>query len=311
MKAVSGSVPRDARPFAVELKWDGMRTLVHVWGGRALVRSRLGRDVTSSFPEVAAIAGSLKGPAVLDGEIVAFDEAGRPSFQRLQARLGATQRAVVEQGMREVPVVFVAFDVLHLAGLDTMGLPYVERRALLDELALEGPAWTTPARFDASASELLEAARERGLEGIVLKRLDSPYVSGRRSSAWIKVKLTRRQEFVIGGWSPGAGSRGGTFGALLVGHHDERGLRYAGSVGTGFTEATLARLRERLAPLARPSSPFVDNVDKRGAVFVEPRLVAEVEFAEWTEEGRLRHPSFKGLREDVDPDRVVREERDS
>lgn len=309
MLARAGALPRDAGAYACELKWDGVRTLAHLWEGKARLRSRTGLDVTSVYPEVARLAAAVDGPAVLDGEIVAFDEAGRPSFQLLQSRLGVSSRAMAERKAQETPVVYVVFDVLHLGGVDTMSLPYNERRALLEETGVEGVSWTTPRAWSSPSAALLEAARSQGMEGIIAKRLDSPYVPGRRSGAWIKVKLTRRQELVVGGWSPGAGARRGGIGALLLGYYDAEGrLRYAGSVGTGFTQRFLDELKRALEPRRRTSSPFSDSVDKRGAVFVEPELVADIEFTEWTQEGKLRHPSFQGMRFDKDPRRVVREE---
>jgi bifunctional non-homologous end joining protein LigD len=189
-----------------------------------------------------------------------------------------------------------------------MGEPYTERRRLLEELNLNGDHWQTPGYNVGNGHELLEVAGEKGLEGLVGKRLDSRYEPGRRGGSWIKVKNTARQELVIGGWFPGEGRRKDRIGALLVGYYDDRELRYAGKVGTGFSDKDLAGLAARLRPLERESSPFSGRQPQRGAVFVEPELVAEVEFTEWTRERLLRHPSFKGLRDDKDP-REVRLER--
>lgn len=309
MLASSGPLPRDSARYACELKWDGVRALAHVWEGKLRLRSRTGLDVTQTWPELQGLRHAVEGDVVLDGEIVAFDEEGRPSFERLQSRLGVSSRARAEKKAQEVPAVFVVFDVLFVGGVTTMSLPYSERRALLEELQLDGDAWTTPVAWNSPAGALLEAVRTKGMEGVVAKRLDSPYMPGRRSEAWIKVKLTRQQELVVGGWSPGAGARRGGIGALLLGYYDDEGrLRYAGSVGTGFTRQLLADLQRALEPLRRSGSPFVDPVAKKGAVFVEPQLVVDVEFTEWTREGRLRHPSFQGLRFDKDPRSVRREE---
>jgi bifunctional non-homologous end joining protein LigD len=200
------------------------------------------------------------------------------------------------------------FDLLYLDGHSTMALSFEERRARLEELGLAGDRWQTPSYHRGEGRALLDVTRERGLEGIVAKRLDSPYVPGRRSTAWLKIKNVRAQEVVIGGWVPGKGRREQTIGALLAGYHADGGLRYAGKVGTGFSEDDLRRLARLLEPLRRADTPFSGRQPPRGSVFVEPRLVAEVEFNEWTAAGTLRHPSFKGLRDDKDPLEVSREE---
>jgi bifunctional non-homologous end joining protein LigD len=191
-----------------------------------------------------------------------------------------------------------------------MALPQERRRQLLEELALSGTAWQTPAVHRGDGAALLAATAEQGLEGLVAKRLDAPYEPGRRSTAWVKVKNTRRQELVIGGWTPGEGRRRKRIGALLLGHHDPEGnLVYAGRVGTGFSERTLEDLRRRMEPLSRPDSPFAPSAQlPREAHFVEPELVAEIEFTEWTPDGQLRHPSYQGLRDDKDAREVVRED---
>jgi bifunctional non-homologous end joining protein LigD len=202
----------------------------------------------------------------------------------------------------------VLFDVLHLDGHNTRQLPYEDRRELLGGLELDGPNWQTPGYHVGEGSRLLAASRERGLEGVIAKRLGSPYEPGRRSGAWLKVKNVHSQEVVIGGWLPGKGRRSGMIGALLVGYYDGGELRYAGKVGTGFSEEDLRRLAQRLEPLRRTDSSFAGRQPERGSIFVEPKLVAEVEFGEWTRSGTLRHPAFKGLRTDKDPREVIREE---
>jgi bifunctional non-homologous end joining protein LigD len=208
-------------------------------------------------------------------------------------------------------VSYVIFDLLHLEGRSLLGLPYEERRRLLDELELTGPSWQVPAFHRGDGEALLAATRERGLEGIVAKRLESPYRPGKRTREWLKIKNLRSQEVVVGGWLPGKGRREGEIGALLAGYWEtqdgERRLRYAGKVGTGFDAADLRMLAHKLEPLRRDESPFSGRQPQRGANFVEPRLVAEVEFNEWTDAGTLRHPSYKGLRDDKDPAEVVRE----
>jgi bifunctional non-homologous end joining protein LigD len=272
--------------------------------------------VTASYPELGAIAEGLAGAeAVLDGEVVALDDQGAPSFQRLQRRMHVSGPNLTRRLREDVPVSYVIFDLLYLDGETLLELPYAERRARLEALALEGDAWRTPSFHVGDGAALLGLTRSQGLEGIVGKRLDSKYRPGKRGREWIKVKNVRGQEVVIGGWLPGKGRRGGGIGALLCGYWegegDERRLRFAGKVGTGFSEDELAMLAERLEPLRRETSPFDGRQPERAAIFAEPELVAEVEFAEWTSAGTMRHPSYKGLRDDRPPESVVREEPES
>lgn len=305
MKATSGELPL-GEPWRYEVKWDGMRALVFVDDGSVRVQSSNERDVTASWPELAGLAAALPvGAALLDGELVATDAQGRPSFGRLQQRMHLTRPADVAAKAAEVPVTYVVFDLLHLDGTDLMGLPLAERRRLLDQVLDPGPRWQrSPLHDDGEA--LLEAARAQGLEGVVAKRLDSVYEPGKRVRTWLKVKVRQQQELVVGGWVPGEGSRAGRIGALLLGYHDAPGtggpLRFAGRVGTGFTEAELRRLEGLLAPLATDVCPFDPPPPpaelRRGPRWVRPELVAEVAYGEWTHDGRLRHPSYLGLRTD-------------
>jgi len=210
--------------------------------------------------------------------------------------------------MRDIPVTYVAFDLLWLEGHSTLALPYTDRRKLLAELDLNGPSWRCPAHREGDGAALLQASDGQGLEGIVAKRLDSPYEPGRRSGAWIKIKNHCVQEVVVGGFTPGAGGRAASLGALAVGVYDDEGhLRYAGKVGTGFTEATLGVLLRELESLQSADSPFEGRGPPKNTVFVKPRLVARVEFREWTRTGTLRAPAFKGLSPDAEPESVVRE----
>jgi bifunctional non-homologous end joining protein LigD len=310
MLARPGPLPPDDGRWAFEIKWDGIRALVFSGPGRLRLRSRTGRDITGQYPEVRRLNRALGSrTAVLDGEIVAFDDRGHPSFERLQERMHVASESAVRRRARELPAVFMAFDLPFLDGHSLMELPYAQRRRELEGLALDGTAWKTPESHDGDGAALLEASAAQGLEGLVAKRLDSPYEAGRRSACWIKVKNTRRQELVIGGWLPGEGRRRARIGALLVGYHDDGELRFAGRVGTGFTDATLADLGRRLGQLERDTSPFRGRGVPRGAVFCEPELVAEIEFSEWTRAGILRAASYKGLRFDKDPAEVVREDR--
>ena len=306
MLAKLAKLPDDDGGWAYEIKWDGVRAIAYATERGVHLESRNLNDVTPRYPEVGGLAGALGGrEAVLDGEVVAFDEQGRPSFERLQGRMHLTTG--VEQRSRRVPVVYCAFDLLWLDGEDLMRLPYGDRRERLEALALDGPAWRTPAYSTGNGSRLLSASAAQGLEGIVCKRLGSPYEPGRRGNTWLKVKNTRRQELVIGGWLPGEGRRAGQLGALLVGYYDDGALRFAGKVGTGFNARELERLRGVLAPLRRDTSPFDGRQPERGSTFVEPQLVAEIEFTEWTSQNMLRHPSYKGLRDDKRPLEVVLE----
>jgi bifunctional non-homologous end joining protein LigD len=300
MLARLGELPRDESGWGFEVKWDGVRAISYVEPGRLRLQSRNLKDITARYPELRGLTEQLGARrAVLDGEVVAFGPDGRPDFGRLQQRMHVTADARVRRLASSVPVVYVMFDLLYLDGHSTMALPYQERRERLESLELRGPAWQVPAYQREDGRALLDATLEMGLEGIVAKRLDCPYEPGRRSTGWVKVKNVQRETLAIGGWLPGEGRRRERIGALLVGERDEQGrLRYAGRVGTGFTEATLEDLARRLAPLERPDSPFdAGPKPPKGAVFVEPVLEAEVEFREWTRTRTLRAPSFKGLRE--------------
>jgi bifunctional non-homologous end joining protein LigD len=300
MLARLAKLPAKDDDWGVEVKWDGVRALAYCRPGRLRLQTRNLNDVTAQYPEVRRLSRQLGArDAVLDGELVAFDDDGRPSFERLQQRIHQTAESVVRRRMKSHPVTYVIFDLLHLDGQDLIAEPYHRRREALEALELDGLSWQTPGYVAGDAEELLAASAEQGLEGVVLKRLDSPYVPGRRTGSWLKVKNIGRQEFVIGGWQPGAGRRSGGLGSLLLGWFGEDGeLHYAGKVGTGFSDRALTELIERLRPLARGSNPFAGRRGPRNANYVEPELVAEIEFRELTAEGMVRHGSFKGLRED-------------
>jgi bifunctional non-homologous end joining protein LigD len=314
MLAKAGVLPLQAGAWAYEIKWDGVRALAYSRPAELRLQSRNLSDITERYPELNRLNAALSShAAVLDGEIVAFDEGQRPSFEALQQRMNLTSKAQARRLARSAPVTYVIFDLLWLDGHSLMGLPYRERRERLAALQLAGPTWQTPEHLTGKGKAVLKASAEQGLEGIVAKRLDSTYQPGRRTGTWVKVKNVTRQEFVIGGWLPGEGRRKRRIGALLVGVHEKGGeLRYVGRVGTGFSEGDLERLAGLLTALEHPASPFATGEPApRGAVFCEPTLVAEIEFREWTKRGSLRAPSFKGLRDDKPAAVIVREGPDA
>ena len=283
-----------------------------VEGGRVRGWSRLGNDITVAYPELQGVGEQLGATeALLDGEIVALRD-GRPSFSALQNRMHVSKSDAARRAARQYPVTLLLFDLLHLDGTSTLQLPFRQRRELLRELELKGPNWLTPPSFDADGAAVLAASREQGLEGVVAKRLDSPYQPGTRSPVWRKITDLMAQEVVIGGWRMGEGKRAGVIGALLLGIPQDGGLAFAGSVGTGFNDAELAVLTPRLKALARRSSPFVTEMPReraKGAKWVEPELVAEVVFRQWTPDGRMRFPAWRGLRPDKSPGEVRRVEQ--
>jgi bifunctional non-homologous end joining protein LigD len=311
MLATAASELPPGSGWAYELKWDGARALLFVQEGKVRALSRNGRDVTASYPELHPL-GEQAGARelLLDGEIVAFDEHGRPSFARLQRRMHVTDTARARRLAKDFPVTYLAFDLLHLDGRPLLSEPYRERRRLLEELELSGPAWQVPDYFGEEGEAVLKASKALGLEGVVCKRLDSRYLPGKRSSDWLKVKHSRTQEVVVGGWRQGQGRRAGTIGSLLVGVNREEGLAYVGRVGSGFDEAALGELSKRLAKLERKISPFAGELPRAetgDAHWVSPELVGEVSYTEWTPDERLRHPVWRGLRPDKSPEEVWRE----
>jgi bifunctional non-homologous end joining protein LigD len=294
MKAVLTDDRFSDPDWIFERKLDGIRCVAIKAEQRVRLLSRNHLSLNARFPEIVeALESDPATQFVLDGEVVAFDGA-QTSFARLQQR-----------GERNVAVFYYVFDLLDLAGEDTTALPLRERKALLRRaLAFHGHVRLTPHR-NADGEALFREACRKGWEGLIAKRADSPYVHG-RSRDWLKLKCSAEQELVIGGYTPPKGSRT-DLGALLLGYYEDGRLRYAGKVGTGFTRATLRDLAARLKPLERDDSPFADEVRERGAAWVEPRLVAQIGFSEWTRDGRLRHPRFLGLRDDKAAEEVVRE----
>lgn len=313
MLATAGKLPARDAGWAYEMKWDGIRALAFLDGDVVRLRSRTGRDISHVYPELAGMAAVVDArQAVLDGEVVAFGADGWPEFETLQQRMNIGSAAQARLLAATVPVSYLAFDLLWRDGQPLIERPYADRRAGLDGLGLSGGNWQAPPSFTGIAGADAQAvSREQRLEGIVAKRLQSRYEPGRRSPAWVKIKNFLRQEVVIGGWKPGEGGRAGGIGSLLVGVHEAGQLVYSGHVGTGFTQQTLRMLAARLAPLRRETSPFGHTVppeDARFAQWADPVLVAEIAYSHWTKSGRLRAPSYKGLRDDKDAAEVIREQ---
>lgn len=290
--------------WAFELKWDGVRTIAVVDGRDVALFSRSGRKVAETYPEVTEGLGELlpDRPLVLDGEIVALGRRGAPDFSLLQHRIQLTHDAEIAAARDEVPVKLLVFDVLRAGGKDLSGTGYARRREILQGLGLdELDGIEVPAAVEGDVDAAIELSRDRGLEGVVAKRLGSRYLPGRRSGSWIKIKHLTAQSVVIGGWRPGRGRRSGSIGSLLVGIPEDGGLTYIGRVGSGFGERDLRELEQKLGRSERKTSPFADvpRDVASDARWVTPRLVGEVTYAELTPAGHLRHPAWKGLRTDL------------
>lgn len=312
MMAVSRDrLPADDAEWSFEMKWDGVRAIADVTPDRVRLTGRSGADMTAAYPELAGLSDVVgEGAAVLDGELVVFGPDGRPSFQALSPRIHVRSAERARELARTAPVTYIVFDVLAIGGTSTLMLPLKQRRELLESMELIGPRWQLSPAMTGGGADLLEASRNMGLEGIVAKRLNSPYRPGRRSEEWIKIKNLRTQDVVIGGYTAGEGGRTSTFGALLLGLPVDDGLAYAGSVGTGFDNAALKHLIGLLRERTVDESPFTGPIDPRqarGARWVRPDLVGEVAFAHWTDDGRMRHPTWRGLRPDKSAADVVRE----
>jgi bifunctional non-homologous end joining protein LigD len=312
MLALAGELPASDKGWAYEFKWDGVRAMVYVDGGRVHALTRNDNTLTSAFPELRDIGLHLGSrSAILDGEIVALDKNNRPSFSTLTHRLHVTSKSQIEKLTRTTPVSFFAFDLVYLEGRLLLDSPYDERRRLLESLKLDGDTFATPPSItNLKGADVLKIAAERHLEGVVIKRRSAPYSPGVRNGDWIKVKNVHDQEVVIGGWTAGKGDRKGSLGALLLGIPSENGLAYVGKVGTGFSADARKELLAQLAPLARKTSPFatpLSHAETALAHFVRPTIVGEVRFAEWTNDGILRQPSWRGLRVDKSASDVVRE----
>jgi bifunctional non-homologous end joining protein LigD len=315
MLATLGSLGRvTGDDWALEWKWDGIRVLARTEGGEARLISRSGRDETARYPELAGLGAALRADALVDGELVALDDDGRADFGRMQPRMNLTNPREIAQLAESVPVRLLLFDVLEVAGTATVDEPYEQRRARLERLVRPGTdvPVEVPPTIEESPEAALEEARRLGREGVMAKRRSSRYRPGVRTEDWLKLKVTSTQEVVIGGYRRGTGTREGRIRSLLVGIPGEAGLEYAGRVGSGLREAELDRLLAALRPLERPTPPFtaVPAADSADAVWVDPELVGEIEFGEWTKTGVARHPRWRGLRPDKSAGEVVRESRE-
>ena len=295
MLATAGPLPVPDEQWAREVKWDGVRLVVAVTTSGLTARTRNGNEVSGSYPELEALVDQVAGrPMLLDAEVVVFDKAGRSDFSLIQTRMHVRRPAATL--VAGTPVQLMIFDLLHLDDQSLLRATYDERRDHLTGLRLNGPSWQTPAAVEGDGATILAASREHGLEGIMSKRRTSSYEPGGRSKSWVKTKNIRRSSALVCGWKPGERGREGQIGSLLLGVHPAKGdprLEYAGSVGTGFTQATLRRLETLLKPLQRNTSPFttpVPRADAKDAVWTDPKLIAEV-LSQESARGRSRQRS--------------------
>jgi len=320
MLAVLATVPKNQNQYSFEIKWDGVRAIGYYDGRDLTFQSRNLLDITPRYPELQAITKQLgRRKAILDGEVVALDEHHRPSFALLQQRMHVRDAGAVARLMKQVPVYYFIFDLLYFDGQVTMPLPLTRRRAMLNDLSLAGDSWQVSPSIEGEGTGMYQTAAEQGLEGIVAKKLESPYEPGRRSPNWLKIKIVQSQELVIGGWCPEKGNNRSRIGCLLLGYYEntpaekgnkaQRRLRYAGSDGTGYTDEIHRQLVSLLEKTPRATSPFADKVPKPGPIWVEPNLVAEIEYRRWPKGGMVQQAAYKGLRMDKKASQVIKEER--
>lgn len=307
------SVRHDADDWAFEMKWDGVRAIATVQAatdddpGAVTLTSRNGLDMTDTYPELVELARCVKHNCVLDGEIVAFGDGGNPEFGRLQRRIKLTKSKDIEQERDKTPVYLMVFDVLRTNGESLLRTPYAQRRQRLFEVVSEGDNIYVPEAFDGSLDDAMDSSRKLKLEGVLAKKKDSVYLPGKRTKTWLKLKHSMSREVLIVGWRDGKGGRQNTFGSLLLGAHDDDGeLTYMGRVGTGFDMHQLRSIRNQLDNITRKTPPVEVPADqRRDAHWVTPKLVADVEYGGITRDGRLRHPVWRGLRDDIDPEDVT------
>ncbi|GAA1576081.1 hypothetical protein GCM10009789_31890 [Kribbella sancticallisti] len=312
MMAALGKMP-SGPGWSYEMKWDGIRVIAEVDDGVCRLWSRNSRDVSGGYPELIGLAKApgLELPAVLDGEIVTLDENGAPSFGLLQRRMHVRDPRQLTQLIKQVPVSVRVFDILRFAGKSLLEATYDDRRALLESLDIGDPFWEVPQSY-ADADEALDLSAAQGLEGVVAKRRKSRYLPGKRSSDWVKVKPVLTRDVILCGWHPGEGNRSGKIGSLYCGAYAEPGgdLVLIGKVGSGLDFTMLEVLGAELAALEIDRPPFdassIPNTDRRAAHWLDPLLVAEVTYSGWAADGRLRHPVWRGLRLDINPETVLR-----
>ena len=317
MKAVPGDLPDADGSWAYEIKWDGMRILAFLDSDGVRLASSNGNSATVAFPELQGLTALMSGfeSMVLDGEVVAFGEDGLPSFSTLQHRMHVSDPKAALSRAQDTPVTFAIFDLLHLNGHDLIGLPLSDRRKLLEQIVdTAGSHWRLTQQTLDNPAAMLQNVADRGMEGLIAKRLTSTYQEGKRSKSWLKVKPTQRQEFVVGGWSEGRDGNAGGLGSLLLGvmadgEEGGRELQPCGSVGSGLDDADRKWWRNQLSEDRIEESPFATSVVPLGRVlrWSDPVHVVEVAFGEWTDDGRLRFPVYLGRRNDKDPADVVRE----
>ncbi|HWB54003.1 MAG TPA: non-homologous end-joining DNA ligase [Tepidisphaeraceae bacterium] len=314
LATLAAEAPSHQDDYGFEFKWDGVRAVAYFDRGKYRILSRNDLEITARYPELEGMKKIFSTRrAVLDGEIIAVDENGWPSFPVLQQRIHANPQAA-RQLMSRIPVSYVLFDVLYLDGQSTLSQPYERRRKLLEGLKLAGEHWQMSPMVVGEGNSVIKAAKQSHMEGVVAKRLVSRYEPGRRSPHWLKIKFTHRQEFVVGGWRTEHGSPRNV-GSLLLGYHDAKtgALHYAGMLGTGFTQKTLAEMEKELGRRKADDNPFVEKIpgSTRGRCeihYVNPNLVIEAEYRRWPRDGMVQQASFKGIREDKPAKQVVREE---
>ena len=300
--------PFDDKGFLFEIKWDGERAIAYAHKDQISMKSRNQKEIAFRYPEVTReFPKALKcQKGIFDGEIVALNEKNVSSFQKLQNRIGLNDKLEIEEKSQKIPVYFYLFDCLEIDGKSVENLSLIERRKKLEKIIKPTDHIKISETIDTKGKSFYEAAKKKGLEGIIAKKKSSTYQEGKRGHDWQKIKIVSEQEMVIGGYTSGTGSRTGTFGALLLGYYKQGKLKYAGSCGTGFNEKILKELLAKFKKIKTEKSPFDESV-KIKAIFLKPKLVAQIKFHEWTRDGKLRQPVYLGLRDDKKPKEVRRE----
>lgn len=308
----SGDVP-SGPDWAAEIMWDGVRALAYCGDGELRLQGLAGEDITGLFPEIEGLGRVPRAQGtILDGELVSFDERGIPSFGEVQDRLRPPRDPKAPRTFRSYVATFIIFDIVWDRGTDMRAKPYRDRREVLERMGLKGKTWRVPDYLIADIPSTLEATAQQGLEGLILKRLDSPYVGDGGHAAWLDLKIHSRQEFVVGGWRRHGAEGEHSDGGLYLGFWDKKEgdgqvLRFAGMVSAGFSQGDLESIEKDLENFERGSTPFDDMDDSEEIQFVNPKRVVEVEFEGWSEEGRLREPVYVGMRRDRDPGETRRD----